>query len=137
MNFKVFGLSDKGRVRDSNQDSFLINESEKLFLVADGLGGRASGDIASRLAIENFETFILKSHEENTKWPVKRKIGFSTEENRLFAGAVVSDHKIKSKGRKDPSRPGISECLLSDRRWEQRLAGGGSLRGHHGHGRGS
>ena len=112
MDFKVFGLSDKGRIRDSNQDSFLINESEKLFLVADGLGGRASGDIASRLAIENFETFILKSHEENTKWPVKRKSSFSAEENRLFAAAVVSNHKIKSKGRKDPSMKGMGAALL-------------------------
>ena len=99
MNFKVFGLSDKGSVRKSNQDSFLINESEQLFVVADGLGGRASGDVASKLAVENFEAFILKSDEEKTSWPVNRKISLSTEENRLLAAALFSNQKIKSKGK--------------------------------------
>lgn len=112
MNFKVFGLSDKGNVRKNNQDSFLINESEQLFLVADGLGGRASGDVASKLAVENFEAFILESHDEKTKWPVKKKNSLSTEENRLLAAAIVSNHKIKSKGKKDPLMKGMGAALL-------------------------
>ena len=37
MKFKSFGLSDAGKIRNSNQDSFLINEADKLFAVADGL----------------------------------------------------------------------------------------------------
>ena len=101
MDYKVFGLSDKGKVRDSNQDFFLINEPEQLFLVADGLGGRASGDIASKLAVKNFEAFVIESREEKTKWPIKKRSGLSIEENRLLAAAVVSNHRIKSKGKKD------------------------------------
>jgi serine/threonine protein phosphatase PrpC len=112
MDFKVFGLSDKGKIRDNNQDSFLLNEPEKLFLVADGLGGRASGDIASELAVKNFEAFMIESHEEKIKWPIKKRSSLSIEENRLLAAAVVSNHKIKSKGKKDPSLNGMGAALL-------------------------
>jgi protein phosphatase len=122
MNFKVFGLSDKGSVRKSNQDSFLINESEKLFVVADGLGGRASGDVASKLAVENFEAFILKSYEEKTSWPVNKKISLSTEENRLLAAALFSNQKIRSKGKKDPLKKGMGAALLGIKLDQEHLA---------------
>ncbi|MBO0772626.1 MAG: protein phosphatase 2C domain-containing protein [Actinobacteria bacterium] len=42
--------TDRGRVRESNQDSLLV--SPPLFAVADGLGGHRAGDVASQLAIE-------------------------------------------------------------------------------------
>lgn len=112
MNYKVFGLSDKGRLKKNNQDSFLINKSEKLFLVADGLGGRASGEVASKLAVDNFEAFILKSYKEKIKWPIKKVSSLSTEENRLLAAAVVCNNRIISKGKKDPLNKGMGTALL-------------------------
>lgn len=53
-NFQVAyaGLSDPGRVRLCNEDSFLILEDEAIFAVADGLGGLDAGDVASRTALE-------------------------------------------------------------------------------------
>lgn len=53
-NFQVVyaGLSDPGRVRQCNEDSFLILEDEAIFAVADGLGGLDAGDVASRTALE-------------------------------------------------------------------------------------
>ena len=122
MDFKVFGLSDKGKVRDSNQDFFLINEPEQLFLVADGLGGHASGDIASKLAVKNFEAFVIESREEKIKWPIKKRNSLSIEENRLFAAAVVSNHKIKSRGKKDPSLNGMGAALVGVKIDEDHLA---------------
>lgn len=122
MDYKAFGLSDKGKVRENNQDSFLINEPEQLFLIADGLGGRASGDIASKLAVKSFEAFVMDSREGKTKWPIKKRSSLSVEENRLLAAAVVSNHKIMSKGKKDPSLNGMGAALLGVKIDEDHLA---------------
>jgi protein phosphatase len=50
------GLTDVGRKRDHNEDSFLIDEDLKLYVVADGMGGHAGGGTASRIAVETIDT---------------------------------------------------------------------------------
>jgi protein phosphatase len=81
-----FGLTDLGKVRDTNQDQFLIavllkalrvertslpqptvqhsSDRSYLFVVADGMGGHAGGEQASALAVDSVETFIL----DTFKW---------------------------------------------------------------------
>lgn len=69
---KIVGWSgtDTGLRRESNQDSFLINNELGLFIVADGMGGHSGGEVASALAVETAERFIsenlsvLKSRKE-------------------------------------------------------------------------
>jgi protein phosphatase len=46
------GKTDIGRKRKSNQDSYFMSMEQKLFIVADGMGGHNGGDIASQMAIE-------------------------------------------------------------------------------------
>jgi protein phosphatase len=46
------GLSDTGRVRPNNQDSFRVDLEHNLFLVADGMGGHQAGEIAARAVAE-------------------------------------------------------------------------------------
>lgn len=46
------GLTDRGRVRTSNQDAFAILNECGVWIVADGMGGRAGGDIASRMTVD-------------------------------------------------------------------------------------
>lgn len=55
--FKVdaTGITDVGRVRASNQDSMLVDDALGLYIVADGMGGHAGGEIASRICIEQIQ----------------------------------------------------------------------------------
>ncbi len=80
---KAFGITDKGRVRPSNEDQFLVAELSKamrirqtslvepklhvgeeighLYLVADGMGGHRAGERASALTVTAIEHFMLNS----------------------------------------------------------------------------
>lgn len=53
--------SDPGMVRENNQDSCCVNEDIGLYMVADGMGGRAGGEVASQLAVQVIETEV-RSH---------------------------------------------------------------------------
>ncbi len=45
------GRTDAGRLRSANEDSLLMAPESGIFVVADGVGGRAAGDVASEMAV--------------------------------------------------------------------------------------
>ena len=58
------GLSEVGKARSRNEDSFDINREAGLALVCDGMGGHASGDLASKTAVETIVDFVYEYEPE-------------------------------------------------------------------------
>jgi PPM family protein phosphatase len=57
------GLTDVGRKRNHNEDSYLIDDELQLYVVADGMGGHAGGGTASRIAVETIDRELRRAQE--------------------------------------------------------------------------
>jgi protein phosphatase len=58
--YRSHGLTDVGRVRKHNEDSFLHDDALGLYIVADGLGGHAAGEVASEEAVHQVRAWVRR-----------------------------------------------------------------------------
>jgi serine/threonine protein phosphatase PrpC len=58
MRLEANAWTDPGPVRENNEDTFLVDQDNGLFVVADGMGGHAAGEVASRLATETIHDLL-------------------------------------------------------------------------------
>lgn len=61
---KIYGITDKGIVRQSNQDSFYVNEARGWCVIADGMGGHNGGETASVLAVRTISEVLSKPWDD-------------------------------------------------------------------------
>ena len=57
--------TSQGKVRTSNEDSFAADSGSRLFLVADGMGGHAAGEVASEIAASTVEELVASERGDN------------------------------------------------------------------------
>jgi PPM family protein phosphatase len=93
---EAFGATDPGCVRTNNEDSFLVAPKYGLYLVADGMGGAAAGETASRIATDTFREIIEEEVAEGMN-PTKL-VTPSHEANRRIKAAALQDHKLEGMG---------------------------------------
>ena len=91
----AFGLSDVGRVRKGNEDTFAYDEDLKLFVVADGMGGHNAGEVASRLAVDAIVGCIKRtSGETEWSWPYGVDPNLSFDANRLRTSIYLANRRV-------------------------------------------
>ncbi|MBI4041809.1 MAG: Stp1/IreP family PP2C-type Ser/Thr phosphatase [Deltaproteobacteria bacterium] len=96
MKISSCGLSDIGRIRRVNQDSFVCNEKVKLFIIADGMGGHQAGEVASRMAVDTLcQFFAQKTVSIDPETYLKQAI---LKANEIIYHQASLDESLKGMG---------------------------------------
>lgn len=108
------GVTDVGCVRTNNEDCFRIVEPMHLFVLADGMGGEAHGEIASALAVET----VVKHCHDGMDSPATRlfgkpQSGWREKTKRLNSAAHLANKKIFQSAQEHPEQRGMGATLTA------------------------
>ena len=114
MKIEVSGQTHVGMKRNHNEDNLLLLPEERLFVVADGMGGHASGEVASKIAVEEVaEFFRMTSQDLEITWPYKMDKQKNYDENRLATGVKLANMRIFEKASADVKFKGMGTTIVT------------------------
>lgn len=113
MEVKAYGLTHVGRQRQHNEDTFLVEDKALLFVVADGMGGHAAGEIASRIAVDSITEFIVHTKEDDGTWPHAYDEQLRRSTNRLMAALRLANNRVLEAMRKDARLRGMGTTVVA------------------------
>ncbi|MCA9705628.1 MAG: Stp1/IreP family PP2C-type Ser/Thr phosphatase [Myxococcales bacterium] len=101
------GVTDIGQVRDHNEDNLLIAEHMPLAVVSDGMGGHASGEVASSIAVQTVNEYYQRTASDPAiTWPF-RLPELHVQRDRMSVSIKLANTRIFETGRGDPSKKGM------------------------------
>jgi PPM family protein phosphatase len=107
-------ITDVGRKRKGNEDSVFVNPESSLFVVADGMGGHAAGEVASRLAVDAVNDFIvLTSGDDEITWPFGLDENMSYDGNRLKTAVRFANKKVLEATRERSEYEGMATTVAA------------------------
>jgi len=114
MRVRFAGETNVGMKRTHNEDSLYLPESERLAIVADGMGGHASGEVASRMAVDTIAGFFKATQEEQQlTWPFKIDADHRYDINRMVTAIKLANLKIHEHAQRDPRCHGMGTTVVS------------------------
>jgi protein phosphatase len=108
--FETAAWSDIGRVRETNQDALLVRNDLGLFVVADGMGGHAAGELAASIAVTTLEGV----YDDLEITQPRTDPGSAADALALLIGAVKNaNDRIQDAAAKDRSKRGMGTTLVA------------------------
>jgi serine/threonine protein phosphatase PrpC len=108
------GVTDVGRVRTNNEDSFRILEPLNLFILSDGMGGEAHGEVASALAVETIADYCAQPKEDSgVTLAGVAPDNWSADTKRLQNAVSQANFKIYDSAQKNPEQRGMGATLTA------------------------
>jgi PPM family protein phosphatase len=108
------GASRAGPHRAHNEDSFAVLSELGLFMVADGVGGAASGEVASRMAIDTVRAFFEQDDREAI-WPLGVDPSFTRDEALLTQSLWRANRRILDAGQREAATRGMAATFAGVR----------------------
>ncbi|MFZ0213632.1 MAG: Stp1/IreP family PP2C-type Ser/Thr phosphatase [Candidatus Acidiferrales bacterium] len=106
--------SDTGRVRENNEDSSCVAPEINLFVLSDGMGGQASGEVASRLATETIVAHC-RDAGQNPASPFigERLEGISEISNRLVSAVRLANRVVHKAAKRNAAQAGMGATAVA------------------------
>lgn len=105
-------LTDVGVVRDHNEDSAYVDPGLQFFVVADGMGGHAAGEVASAMAVETVREALEQARQQITQFVTEPSEDGRKELVSLLERAVRSAHQsVFERGSRETDKQGMGTTL--------------------------
>ena len=109
---EVAGRSDIGCVRANNEDNFGYDTRYGIFVVCDGMGGQAAGEVASKLAVDAvLGYFREQSGHETGEHPVATPGALTPRAKSVGASIVLANRAIREAAGKSSTRTGMGSTI--------------------------
>ncbi len=112
MRVRFSGSTHVGKVRDHNEDAVFLPNSLRLAIVADGMGGHAAGEVASRLAVETISKYYADTEiQEPLTWPYKVDREHRADTNRMVTAVKLANRKILEEAKREEKARGMGTTV--------------------------
>lgn len=122
MEMEFGARSDTGRVRENNEDSFRLAPELGLFVLSDGMGGLASGEVASRLSVETVVEHCRDASTDSSLPLVGERIdGISKASNRLASAIRLANQVVHEAAQRNGTEGRMGATLVAVQFDEERM----------------
>jgi protein phosphatase len=116
MRVRFSGATDVGRKRNHNEDSLHLPgpSDERLAIVADGMGGHASGEVASNMAVKTIVNYFRRTGAmQPLTWPYKVDRDLRGDTNRMVVSIMLANLEIHETAQRDITCKGMGTTVCA------------------------
>ena len=112
---EAYGITNVGRKRKHNEDALAWDVTDEgLFIVADGMGGHAAGEVASKITVDTVGEFIAATRQkEEATWPFKYNHELHFNSNRLAVAIEKANERVMAAVAAQPWLKGMGTTVVA------------------------